>query len=79
MAITPQKKQKSKEKKVTSVFLNGIPFGIGEVANPDLMADRTRCELINEVTASIEELHELQEDNVLDNTKCCGPKGAKTK
>ena len=62
-----------------SIFLNGIPFGIDEVANSDLMADCTRCELINEVTAFIEELHELQEDNVLDNTKCCGPKGAKTK
>ena len=59
--------------------MNGIPVGIDEVANSDLMADRTRCELINEVTASIEELHELQEDKLLDITKCCGPKGAKTK
>ena len=64
---------------MTSVFLNGIPFGIDEVANPDLVADCTRCELIDEVTVFIEKLHELQEDNVLDNTKCCGPKGAKTK
>jgi hypothetical protein len=79
MAINPQKKQKLKKKKATSIFLNGIPVGIDEVANSDLMADRTRCELINEVTASIEELHELQEDKLLDITKCCGPKGAKTK
>ena len=78
MAITPQKKQKFKKKKVTSIFSNGNPFGIDEVANSDLMADCTRCELINEVTDIIEEIHELQEDNLLDITKCCGPKGAKT-
>jgi len=78
MAITPQKKQKLKKIKVTSIFLNGIPVGIDEVANSGLMADCTRCELINEATAFIEELHELQEDNLLDITKCCGPKGAKT-
>ena len=59
--------------------MNSIPVGIDEVANSDLMADCTRCELINEVTAFIEELHELQEDKLLDITKCCGPKGAKTK
>ena len=44
---------------MTSIFLNGIPFGIDEIANPDLMADRTRCELIDEVTVFIEKLHEL--------------------
>ena len=52
-----------------SIFLNGIPFGIDEVANSDLVADCTRCELINEVTAFIEKLHELQEDKLLDITK----------
>ena len=75
----PSKKAEINLKKKGSIFLNGIPFGIDEVANSDLMADRTRCNLINEVTAFIYERHELQEDNVLDNTKCCGPKGAKTK
>ena len=58
--------------------MNGIPVGIDEVANSGLVADCTRCELINEVTVFIEEVHELQEDKLLDITKCCGPKGAKT-
>ena len=75
----PSKKAEIKIKKRCSIFSNGIPFGIDEVANSDLMADCTRCELINEVTAFIEEVHELQEDKLLDITKYCGPKGAKTK